>query len=114
MQMAGHPFEDEQITVTGNSGAEIIIRFRDLVEWTNEGIYCVNSTGIVVYANERFCKNLGYTKNEILNEPVFGLIYGEENVMLSKTKLELRKKGISDNYDIQMKKKNGEAIWVRM
>ncbi|MDB5281445.1 MAG: sensory transduction histidine kinase, partial [Bacteroidota bacterium] len=112
--MAGHPLEEEYITVTGNSGAEIIIRFRDLVEWTNEGIYCVNSNGLIVYANERFCKNLGYTKDEIINKPVFNIIYGEENVMLSKTKLELRKKGISDNYDIQMKKKNGDPIWVRM
>src|ERR1019366_8190218 len=112
--MAENPFADEYITVTGNSGAGIIIRFRDLVEWTNEGIYCVNSNGTIVYANERFCKNLGYTKNEIIGKPVFNLIHGEENVRLSKTKLELRKKGISDSYDIQMNKKNGEAIWVRM
>lgn len=112
--MSEHLFHDQQIKVTGNSGAEIVIRFRDLIEWTNEGIYCVNSQGMVVYANERFGKTLGYTPTEVINQPVFEFIYGEDNIRLSKTKLELRKRGISDSYDIQMKKKSGEPVWIRM
>ena len=110
----GNPLEQQHITVTGNSGAKITIRFSDLVEWTNEGIYCVNSRGIVVYANERFCKNLGYDTSEVIDKEIFNFIYGDENVKLSKAKLDLRKKGISDTYDIAMKKKDGEAVWMRM
>lgn len=108
------PSSEQFITVTGNSGAAINIRFRDLIEWTNEGIYCVNSTGVIVYANDRFYKSLGYSPEEVIGKEVFNFIYGPENVSLSKAKLELRKKGISDSYDIEMKRKNGESVAFRM
>ena len=99
---------------TGNAGAEVNIHFRDLVEAINEGIYCVNSAGEVVYANERFCKNIGHDVSEVVGRDIFTLMFNEENVKIAKAKLELRKKGISDTYDIQLKKKNGVPIWVRM
>ncbi len=105
---------DQYITISGNSGSEITIRFRDMVEWINEGIYCVDSNGIVVYANERFCKRLGYEVNEVVGSEIFNLIYSEENIRLSKIKLQLRKRGVSDSYDIQMKTKSGEPLWVKM
>lgn len=112
--MAEIPFTDQYIAITGNSGAEIHIRFRDLVEWINEGIYCINSDGILVFVNDRFCKTLGYQSHEVTGKNVFDLILGEENIRISKAKLELRKRGISDNYDILMKKKNGEGVWLRL
>ena len=87
------PLNEQYITVTGNSGAVINIRFRDLIEWTNEGIYCVNSAGVIVYTNERFCETLGYRPDEILGKEIFKLVYGPENVSLSRGKLELQKKG---------------------
>ncbi len=105
---------EQYIRVSGNAGTELNIHFRNLVEAINEGIYCVNSTGEVVYANERFCKNLGYTLEEVVGKDIFQLLYSEENIKLARAKLELRKKGVSDSYDIQVKKKNGEALWVRM
>lgn len=105
---------DQYITISGNSGSEITIRFRDMVEWINEGIYCVDSNGIVVYANERFCKRLGYEVNEVMGKEIFSLIYSEENIRLSKIKLQLRKKGVSDSYEIQMKTKAGSPLWVKM
>jgi PAS domain S-box-containing protein len=107
-------FNEQYITVTGNSGAAIHIRFRDLVEWTNEGIYCVNSAGVIVYANERFCKLLGYTPAEVQGKEIFNFIYGADNITVSKAKLELRKKGVSDSYDLELKKKNGEPVALRL
>ncbi|HWB63649.1 MAG TPA: PAS domain S-box protein [Chitinophagales bacterium] len=106
--------KDQYFVLTGNSGAKTNIRFRDVVEWTNEGVYCVDSAGIIVYANQRFCDCLGYKENEITGKEIFGLIYGDDHKKLSKAKMELRKKGISDSYDIQLAKKNGDPIWLRI
>jgi len=107
-------FNDQHISIKGSSGAEIQVRFRDLVELINEGVYCVNSEGELVFANDRFCKSLGYLTSELIGKSFLDLVLGEENVRISKAKLELRKRGISDSYDILMKKKNGEGIWLRL
>ena len=112
--MAETPFTDQCISITGDSGAQIQIRFRDVVELINEGIYCVNSNGVLVFVNEKFCKSIGYNASEIIGKPIFDMVYGEENVRISKAKLDLRRKGISDSYDILMRKKNGESVWLRL
>ncbi|MBP6733008.1 MAG: PAS domain S-box protein, partial [Chitinophagales bacterium] len=104
----------QYIQITDSTGKETEIPFRHLIESVNEGIYCVNTNGEVVYANERFCKNLGYTVNEVLGQDIFSLLYNAENVALAKAKMELRKKGVSDSYDIQVKTKSGTPLWVRM
>ena len=112
--MAEIPFNDQHISIKGSSGAEMQVRFRDLVELINEGIYCVNSTGVLIFANDRFSKALGYNVSEIIGKSFLDLVLGEENVRISKAKLELRKRGISDSYDILMKKKSGEGVWLRL
>jgi len=90
------------------------VRFRELVEMVNEGIYCINSEGILVFVNERFCKMLGYKASDIIGKSIFDMMHGEENIRITKAKLGLRKKGISDSYDIIMRKSNGESIWMRL
>jgi PAS domain S-box-containing protein len=105
---------DQYIKISDSSGKEIDIPFNYLIESVNEGIYCVNTNGQVVYANQRFCKNLGYTVDEVIGQDIFNLLYSPENIALAKTKLELRKKGVSDSYDIQVKTRSGLPIWARM
>ncbi len=112
--MPDKSLNEQYITISGSSGSAISIYFRDIVEWINEGIYCVDSNGQIVYANTRFCTRLGYTNEEIVGTEIFNLIYNEENIRLSKAKLQLRKRGVSDSYDIQMKMKSGEPLWVKM
>ncbi len=105
---------EQYILISGNAETEMRVHFRDLVEAINEGIYCVNSKGEVAYANERFCKNLGYTIGEVIGKDIFYMLYDEKNGQVAKRKFELRKKGVADIYDIQIKSKSGEQIWVRM
>ena len=112
--MAEIPFTDQHITITGHSGAQIQIRFRDLVEFINEGVYCVNGDGLIVFANEKFGKALNYKATDIIGKSIFDFVHGEENRRISKAKLDLRKKGISDSYDILMRKSNGDPVWLRL
>ncbi len=80
----------------------------------NEGIFCVNAEAIIVFANRQFCHNLGYSEAELLGKSVFDFFYDSKNVRLSQEKFESRKKGVSDMYDIRMRKKNGEGVWIRV
>ncbi len=113
-QMAKNPFTEQHISILGTEGSETLIGFREMIDWINEGIYCVDGNGIIVYANEQFCNRLGYLTSEIVGADIFERIYNEDNIRLARAKLQLRKRGVSDSYNIQLKTKTGEAIWVRM
>jgi PAS domain S-box-containing protein len=102
------------IKILNAKGLTATIPFRNVVELINEGIFCVNAEGILVYVNRQFCKNLGYSEAEVLGKSIFNFFYDEKQANISREKLELRKKGVSDVYDIKMKKKTGEGIWIRV
>ncbi|MCW5907352.1 MAG: PAS domain S-box protein [Chitinophagales bacterium] len=102
------------IKISHSNGIAATIPFRNIVELINEGIFCVNSDGILEYVNRQFCKNLGYNEAEVLGKPIFDFFYDERHSALSREKLEIRRKGVSDVYDIKMKRKNGEGVWVRV
>ncbi len=109
-----NPTPADVIKLPGTTGSDTLINFRELMELINEGVYCGNSEGKIVYANARFCKNFGFAKEEVEGISLFELAYDDESRKILMGKMELRKKGVSDTYDIRMKKKNGELIWLRV
>lgn len=111
--MAQQPVND-QINITDSSGLQTSIQFKNIVEWINEGLFCVNSEGVLLYANTQFCRNLGYQLNEVIGSSLFRYFPDEEQAKLYRQKLELRKKGLSDSFEIKMRKKNGDQVWVRL
>lgn len=102
------------IIITDTNGIQTEIDLRSVVDWIDEGIFCVNAEGIIQYANEQFCRNLGYQPHEIINTSIFDYFYSAEDAKAAKQKLELRKKGLSDTYETKMKRKNGQLIWLRV
>jgi len=102
------------ITITDNTGLIATVHFRQIVDWINEGIFCVNAEGDIIYANEQFCRNLGYAHHEIINTKIFDYFWSEDHIRYAKQKLELRKKGLSDIYESKMRKKNGTPVWLRV
>lgn len=105
---------DSSIKISDSNGLLATIPFKSVVELVNEGIFCINSEGILVFVNRQFCKNLGYTEAELLGKSLFQFFYDERNTALFREKLEMRKKGVSDVYDIRMRKKNGDGVWIRV
>lgn len=105
---------NNSILISDGKGLSATIQFNNLVEWINEGVFCINSDGLIVYANRQFCKNLRCAETELIGKPIFDFFYDERNIALSQAKLELRRKGVSDVYDIKMRRKTGEGFWVRV
>lgn len=105
---------NDLITITDNSDSVATVHFKQIVDWINEGIFCVNAEGKIIYANEQFCRNLGYTHSEIINTSIFDYFWSEDHIKYAKQKLELRKKGLSDIYESKMRKKNGSPVWLRV
>jgi PAS domain S-box-containing protein len=108
------PVDNSTITIEDKEHHKAIVPYKDLMEMVTEGIFCVNVDGIILFANEAFCRNLGYSKGEILNNSIFNFFVNEEAIKYSKNKMELRKKGVSDSYEIQMRRKDGDLVWVKV
>ena len=112
-------FEGTVIDISRRKVAEDALReseqrYRLLVERMREGVAQVDNEGVLQFCNDRFCEMLGYTREEMLgmNPEVF-LAYPEDvELMLSKAKLRLQ--GISDQYEVRVRCKDGKVIWLEI
>lgn len=87
-------------------------KYRTLVENMNEGLILTDNDETVLFVNHRLCQILDMQKHEILGRRSFEILGGEENTPLIRKKTSLRKGGISDQYEIQFRKKTGELNWL--
>ena len=86
-------------------------KYRSIVETANEGIMTANIDGFITFVNNKMADMLGYTVDELIGKRGIELISPDE-ISLSNTRIELRKTGKTDSYDIKFIRKNGEIIWM--
>ncbi|KUO62826.1 hypothetical protein APF79_08730 [bacterium BRH_c32] len=89
-------------------------RFRNLFENAAEGIFQINSDGIIFTINPSFVRMLGYTSEDELKK-----VNAIESIFKTSSDFDLLKKllekqGKVRNYRVQLKKKDGHEITVRM
>jgi len=87
------------------------LKYKTLIDNLHESVFFVDNKGIMLYANKRCSEMFGYSTNELNGMNSFILIYDKDDIHLIKKKNKLREQGISDEYEIRCKKKNGELIW---
>jgi PAS domain S-box-containing protein len=93
---------------------ESLLDYKSLLDVFHEGICVKNEEGKILYANERYCSQLGYEKSELIDQANLDLFDDEKYRNISGSKLQLRKKGITDTYEVRMRKKDGTAVWMRV
>lgn len=86
-------------------------KYRNIIANMNLGLLEVDNDGLVQYANHRFCEMSGYATDELTNRKAASLFTFGENNKIIQEKAELRKKGISDAYELAVKNKRGELKW---
>jgi PAS domain S-box-containing protein len=84
-------------------------RYRMLVETMNEGLGMYDENGLLVYANERLCGMLGYSRDEIINRSVFRF-FDVNNQNILREQLEKRRRGENDPYRIEWTGKGNKKI----
>lgn len=87
-------------------------KFRMLVESTNEGLLQVNLDDCIQFVNNRLCEMVGYAEEELLETNWTRLLLDEGARDFINQVNERRRRGISDRYEIRLRKKNGDALWV--
>ncbi|MFW9907192.1 MAG: PAS domain S-box protein [Candidatus Thorarchaeota archaeon] len=98
---------DEKISQTLLEESEK--RYRTLVESMNDGLAIDDANGILLYANEAFCKMLEYTPNEIIGKNWIEFTKTKD-YQLIKAKMEERKSGKSDRYELEWVTKSGRLL----
>ena len=85
-------------------------RYLMLIETMNEGVIHLDADEIIVFANKQFCAKMGYKKKEVIGQPFDMFIPDAETRALIQQKSALRKELVSDQYEVSLKKKNGELV----
>ena len=109
-----HKNDNTAIVNLNELSFDSLLDYKSLLDIFHEGICIKTVDGIILYANEKYCSQLGYSKNELIGQSNFDLFDDEKQKVISKSKLELRKKGITDTYEIRMRRKDGLPIWLRV
>ncbi len=87
-------------------------QWEQIVTTLNDAILIVNNDDTVMYANDSFCKLLGYKFEEILGKNASDLfLFPDQKKEMSKI-IEERKNKKAGTYEVPMLTKNKETIWV--
>jgi len=91
------------------------VRFRTTFEQAAVGICHITLGGGLIRINRRFCDILGYTQDELLGQPIEGLIYPED-LAPERNNMELLLRREIDNYSMEMRhlRKDASVVWVNL
>ncbi len=83
--------------------------YRNIVETMSEGLSVLDTNGVIIYVNDRFCEMLGYSKNELLERPASDLL-DNKNQLILEEQLSKRRKGLAGPYELTIKGKYGKDV----
>ena len=90
------------------------VKYRTLVEKMGEGVIVVDNHDVIQFVNDRFTQQVGYSREELLGKVAYELLLDQEDRSLLIEKNRTRTEHKSDEYEIRMKTKSGEWIWMRI
>lgn len=85
--------------------------YRHIIETSQEGIWVIDKDSNTTFINSRMAEMLEYTVEELMNKSILNLFEGEWKTLLHE-KLEMRKQGKKECYELKFCKKNGEPLWL--
>ena len=89
-------------------------KYRELVENMHDGLLQVDNQDRILFVNDQLCKMLGYTRNELLGRIGCKMLFSRADQKTVRYNNARRLKKLADKYEIQMRKKSGERIWVQI
>ena len=88
-------------------------KYSNIIANMNLGLIEVDENDRITLANHSFCEISGYTSAELIGKNASSTFLSEENKVLIENKNELRTRGVTDSYEVQVKNKKGEKrYWL--
>ncbi|HRF60606.1 MAG TPA: PAS domain S-box protein [Fimbriimonadaceae bacterium] len=82
-----------------------------VLETAPVGIMVFDTDGVITYANTRFADLLGYTRADMIGASVADHVV-EQFVGQTEICLERRRRGIQEEYDRRLRRRDGTEVWV--
>ncbi|MBK9247857.1 MAG: PAS domain S-box protein [Ignavibacteria bacterium] len=89
-------------------------KFRTLIQSMNEGVMHVNNDDVIQFVNHRLAEMLEYDYDELVGKIGKELFFSDKDQQIIDAKNKLRRHNVSDKYQIQIRKKSGEMLWVEI
>jgi PAS domain S-box-containing protein len=89
-------------------------RFMNVVEALGEGLFIIDKDSRINYVNSRMTQLSGYTQEELLGNVAKELLLDNDDWASFDQSRTLALNGKSDELEIQLRRKNGNAIWIMM
>ena len=87
-------------------------KYRQLIETIHEGVWVVDKDAGTTFVNARMAEMLGYTVEEMMGKSLFSLVMNERGAEFGERKLESRRQGIKERYEVEAIRKDGTPIYV--
>lgn len=87
-------------------------RYRSIINNMELGLLEVDNNGLIVKAYDWFCDMTGYTAEELIGKDPIEIFVHKDDVSTILEQEKNRSRGQAGVYELRMKKKNGEDIWV--
>lgn len=87
-------------------------KYKSIIENMELGLLEVDSQDRIIRAFPKFCELTGYEEHEIIGKTATDIFLDDEGRAQMNNELNARTEGRSGVYEIQVKKKNGDWIWV--
>ncbi len=84
-------------------------RYRQLVETMNEGLGVADQDYKFTYVNKKFCKMLGYFRDEIIGRPLIEFVHDDFKELM-KDQMARRQRGEKRRFELAWKTKDGDMI----
>jgi PAS domain S-box-containing protein len=89
-------------------------QWESIVENMSEGIVIVNKNEEIMYANQSFCRNTGYDFNEIKGKVARELLVEKNDFHILDNASDKQKRNKYHQFEIQIKTKQGEKVWLKI
>jgi PAS domain S-box-containing protein len=89
------------------------MRYRRIVETTNEGVWLLDSDFCTSYVNQQMAELLGYEPEEMVGSGILEF-YFSEDIERKKQTLNRRRQGLHEQIEERLRRKDGSELWVRM
>lgn len=90
------------------------LKYRTLIENMSEVILYVDNDDKIIFVNDNAFDMFGYTKEELIGVIANEKLVEEEYRDFIKDRNKLRRHGFSDKYEVKMRKKSGNSMWVEI
>ncbi|HEX3583054.1 MAG TPA: EAL domain-containing protein, partial [Thermoanaerobaculia bacterium] len=97
-----------------NALRESEARYRTLIEKMREGVAQKDPDGTLQFVNARFCEMTGYSREELIGRGAEFLLANPHDLDFVRGKLELRRHGVSDQYEVRLRRRDGTIMWAEV